>query len=169
MKFCASCGHKVGPSDRFCSNCGTNLSDISDNDSLKKSDNKVKNMISDTKKAAKKTKRMIKKLLLPTLSLFIVAGIALLGYKIIKAKEQEQQTDRYQTLQEQEDKQRVIKLEKCVLEHFDNAHGNSDKVWGYLKVMCSLRNAEVEKYQKEWGKNLELLKKKRAGEAVLVH
>lgn len=168
MKFCASCGHKVGPSDRFCSNCGLNLSQMNDNDSLKKSDLKVKNMISDTKKAVEKTKRRVKKLLLPTLSVVIVGGVAFVAYNIIQDKEQEQQTVRNQAVEEQEDKQRVIKLEKCALEHFANAHGNSDKVWGYLKIMCSLRNTEVEKYQKEWGKNLELLKEKREAETLLV-
>ncbi|GIT97591.1 zinc-ribbon domain-containing protein [Sulfurovum sp. TSL1] len=166
MKFCTSCGHKVSPSDRFCSNCGMELSHVTDNAGFIKSDLKVQNIISDTKKSAKK----VRKLLLPTLSVFIVGGVALVAYKIIKDQEQEKvYAVRDQALQEQEAKQRLIKLEECVLENFANAHGNSKKVWSYLKVMCSLKNAEVGKYQNEWGKNLELLKNKRAKEAMIVH
>lgn len=166
MKFCTSCGHKVAPSDRFCSNCGTELSHVTDNAGFIKPDLKVKNMLSDTKKAANK----VRKLLLPTLSVFIVGVVALVAYNIIKDQEKEKiHAIRDQALQEQEAKQRLIKLEECVLENFANAHGNSKKVWSYLKVMCSLRNTEVDKYQKEWGENLELLKKKRADEALIVH
>lgn len=161
MKFCTSCGHKVVPSDRFCSYCGTELSHVTGNNNLIRSDHKVKDMISDTKKAVKKAKRIVKKLLLPTLSVMIVSGVAIIAYKIIKDKEQEKIGVMHdQVLQEQEDKQRSMKLKKCVLEHFPNAHGNSKKIWGYLKVMCSLSNAEVVKYQKVWGENFELLKEK---------
>lgn len=167
MKYCTICGHKVHPTDRFCSKCGTKLSYVTDNTGFIKSDLKIENILSDTKKAtvnsAKKTKKIVKKLLLPILSVFIVGGVAFVAYKIIKDKEQEKMhTIRNQVLQEQEDKQRLMKLEKCVFENFANAHGNSKKIWGYLKVMCSLSDAEVEKYQNEWGENLELLKNKRA-------
>lgn len=166
MKFCASCGHKLGPSDRFCSYCGTNLNQVDDTESSKISDMKVDSIISDTKKTIMINKRVVKKLLLPILSVVIVGGAALVAYNIIQDNEQEQQAIRVQAVQSKEDKQRLIKLEECVVENFANAHGNSDKVWSYLKVMCSLRSAEVEKYQKEWGKNLELLKEKRAGETI---
>lgn len=167
MKYCTICGHKVLPTDRFCSNCGTKLNYVTDNTGVIKPDLKVGNILYDTKKATlhsvKKTKRIVKKLLLPTLSVFIVGGVAFVAYKIIKDKEQEKMhAIRNQVLLEQEDKQRVMKLETCVLENFANAHGNSKKIWGYLKVMCSLSDGEVAKYQNEWGENLELLKNKRA-------
>lgn len=172
MKYCTSCGHKVGATDRFCSNCGSGLSHVGDSNSSVKSDLKAKNILFDTKKAAlntvKKTKRIVKKLLIPTLSVFIVGGVALTTYSIVKNNQQKKMNAMHeQALQEQEDKQRVKKLEKCVLEHFANAHGNSKKVWGYLKVMCSLRTAEVNKYQIEWGENLELLKNKSADNTIL--
>ncbi len=169
MKFCNSCGHKVGPSDRFCSNCGAELSHVTGNDNVIKSDINVKNMISDTKKTIRKNKKRVKKLLLPILSVMIVGGVALVAYNIIQENDQEQHAIIDQEVQGHEDKQRVKELEKCVLEHFANAHGNSDKVWGYLKVMCSLRKVEIDKYQKEWGKNLELLQKKRADQTILAH
>ncbi len=169
MKFCTSCGHKVGPSDRFCSNCGTELSHVTGNDNVIKSDINIKDMISDTKKSIKKNKSVVKKILLPMLSVVFVGGVSLVAYNIIQDNGQEQQPIIDQAVQGQKDKQRLMKLEKCVLEHFSNAHGNSEKVWSYLKVMCSLRNAEVKQYQKEWGKNLELLKEKRVGETLVVH
>jgi len=171
MKYCTSCGHKVIPTDRFCSNCGSQLSHVSDSTGSIKPDLKVKGILFDTKKAtvysANKTKRIVKKLLIPTLLLFIVGGVALVAYKIIKDEEQDKMhAIRDQVLQEKEDKQRLLELEKCVLENYANAHGNSKMIWGYLKVMCSLSDAEVAKYQNEWGENLELLKNKRAEKAM---
>ncbi len=167
MKYCAICGHKVLPTDRFCSYCGTELSHVTNSAGFIKPDLKVENILSETKKTtvntAKKTKKIVKKLLLPTLSVLIVGGVAFVAYNIIKDKEQDKMhAIRNQVLQEQKDKQRLVKLEDCVLENYANAHGNSKKIWGYLKIMCSLSNSEVDKYQKEWGKNLELLKNKRA-------
>jgi len=174
MKYCAICGHKVIPTDRFCSNCGSELSHVTDSTGFIKPDLKLKSILFDTKKAtvysANKTKRIVKKLLLPTLSLFIVGGVALVAYNIIKDKEEEKMhAIRDQVLQEKEDKQRLLELEKCVLENYANAHGNSKMIWGYLKVMCSLSDAEVAKYQDEWGENLELLKKKKADKPIFVN
>lgn len=168
MKYCAICGHKVLPTDRFCSYCGTELSHVADNSGLKKPVMKVENILSVNKKATLHTaKKTVKKLLLPTLSLFIVGGVAFVAYKIIKDEEQDKMyAIRNQVLQEQKNKQRLIKLEECVLENYANAHGNSKKIWGYLKVMCSLSDAEVAKYQNEWGENLELLKHKRTEKAM---
>lgn len=169
MKFCTSCGHKVNSSDHFCRNCGTELSHVTGNDNEIKSDINVENMISDTKKSRKKNKRIVKKLLLPIVSVLIVGSGALVAYNIIQDNKLEKQAMFDQAVQDQNEKQRLKKLEKCVVENFANAHGNSDKVWGYLKVMCSLRNAEVEKYQIEWGKNLELLKEKNASNTLAFH
>jgi uncharacterized membrane protein YvbJ len=174
MKYCPSCGHKVQPTDHFCSNCGSELSHVADTTGSIKPNLKVKGMLFDTKKStvytAKKTKRIVKKLLLPTLLVFIVGGVALVAYNIIKNKEQENMhTIHDQALQEKEDKQRLLELEECVLENYANAHGNSKMIWGYLKVMCSLSDAKVIKYQKEWGENLELLKKKKADKPIIVN
>ena len=171
---CINCGFEVPDDAIFCSNCGSELSHVADTTGSIKPNLKVKGMLFDTKKytvyTAKKTKRIVKKLLLPTLSVFIVGGVALVAYNIIKNKEQENiHAIHDQALQEKEDKQRLLELEECVLENYANAHGNSKMIWGYLKVMCSLSNAEVNRYQKEWGENLELLKKKKADKPIFVN
>jgi len=173
MKYCTICGHKVLPTDRFCSYCGTELSHVTDSAGFINPDMKVENILSQTKKTtvhtAKKTKRIVKKLLFPAILVFIVGGVALVTFIIIKDKEREKMhAMQNQVLQEQENKQRLMKLETCALENFANAHGNSKKIWGYLKVMCSLSDAEVAKYQNEWGENLELLKNKRADKAMFL-